>query len=734
MLGLTLMPAEAWHQPSSDVTYAGFDPNLVYAAGGRNGSAVSVSSEAVEMTAAPRTAPAVLLATTLLPKFRGSVDVTILGNEGAQDPLRVGIWSPWTVNGVFVDFGPAPKNEITIQTISDGAIASILESGKVVSSIPVGSYTVGTTYAIGVDVDRQAGKLSFRVSGSDLSGADVQVPVQGLSDLMSNVQMSLSAGSAPGTGAAAARLSNYQASLPHQRWWADKIDDARVRLLLIALSIMGSLLLAIRVGLWVRDDFRWRKPVVARLSTRRAVTLAGIGIAIAVYLAGNAFLFRLGGHPFDFGAEKLYAYTARTYGLADLFYLPNIVSLARVWLGVPYVETAFPYGPTFAFISAGEGWLTGLLSAKGGAISLFDIRLDVVIKSTNVAFGLADAVLIYAILRKIGSSRNWSLIAAALFLFNPAVWFSVAVWGQTHVISLFFVLLAVWMAEMRLVALAWLALAAATMTRPQMIVFAFIVGIIFLRKFTWRENLSAISIAVIATFVAILPMTLGTSPSLPVDITLNNFRIHQQAGNTALLSPVSLGGYSVWPLVTYLVAGQLGSARVFVASSEILAGGLTYQQVSQILTVLALVIVGVLLWLRRKSDFEGGGYLPQVALAISLFLMLVTEVVGTHFLLALPFLILCRRWMTAPAFWFVIIAWTVTTFVAMYGEMGTVLTVQSNPLLEPSHNRLTNAFIHLYGWDRFISVAVTANLCVVAWLAYLTWRRPATSARATPAT
>ena len=41
-------------------------------------------------------------------------------------------------------------------------------------------------------------------------------------------------------------------------------------------------------------------------------------------------------------------------------------------------------------------------------------------------------------------------IAAGLFLFNPAVWFSMSVWGQTHVFSLFLVLLAVLLAEKRL--------------------------------------------------------------------------------------------------------------------------------------------------------------------------------------------------------------------------------------------------------------------------------------------
>jgi len=86
---------------------------------------------------------------------------------------------------------------------------------------------------------------------------------------------------------------------------------------------------------------------------------------------------------------------------------------------------------------------------SGGAFALDDARVLYLIKSVNVLFGLADAALIYLILRQIRVDRRWSYIAAALFLFNPAVWFSMSVWGQTHVISLFLVLAAVLFAEKR---------------------------------------------------------------------------------------------------------------------------------------------------------------------------------------------------------------------------------------------------------------------------------------------
>ncbi len=125
---------------------------------------------------------------------------------------------------------------------------------------------------------------------------------------------------------------------------------------------------------------------------------------------------------------------------------------------------------------------------------------------------------------------------------------------------------------------------------------------------------------------------------------------------------------------------------------------------------------------RRRAAIDSGGYLPLVALGISSFLMLLTGVVATHFLLALPFLLLCRRWMGSTAYLYVAAIWTVTTLVPMFGDMGVVISQQDYPLLAPASNVVTRFFVYLYSWDRFITVAVVGNICAVVWLAFLTVR------------
>jgi hypothetical protein len=187
------------------------------------------------------------------------------------------------------------------------------------------------------------------------------------------------------------------------------------------------------------------------------------------------------------------------------------------------------------------------------------------------------------------------------------------------------------------------------------------------------------------------------------------------------LTTVSQDSYSVWPLVTYLVRGVSGVQRAFTPSSYLPIGPLTYQRVSQILTGgVLLVLAGLLLFKRRATDTPGG-YLPFVT--VGMFLMLMTGILATHFLLALPFLLLCRRWLGSGTYFYVIGIWTVTTLIPMYGDMGSVLTPHDYPLLAQSRNVITGAVIDLYSSDRFITAGVVANAAALIWVGYLALRQ-----------
>jgi hypothetical protein len=715
MLALTVTPAETWNPPADDALYKGFDANLIYTSTGRNGS-VQVTPSSIVMTAEPQSSPTANLFTTPLKKARASLDVSVNSENATGELFRVGIWSPWTGSGQFLAFGPPPQNEIAAETIQKGSPGPTLVGGEV-NRLVLGHYQAGTLYHLTFDLDKAQGLISTSVTSVDGTSGSAILSSSESPAIFGTVQLSLTASASPVSGTSRIVLSNYSLTLPHQRAWASKVADPRATALLVVLAIGG--LLAIVAAAVLR-----RRRLTQSAFRLKTLVKPWVLVALGVYLAGNALLFPLGAHPFDMSDERLYAYISKVYGTTHLFFLPNAVSLAAVWSGIPYGEFAFPYEPVTAYLSTATGWLNSLLFAGGGTFRVDSVRLEYLIKAINVLFGLADSVLIYLILRLLGATERWSLITAALFLFNPAVWFSMSIWGQTHVISLCFVLAAVYFAERGLPSWAWLALAAGCLTRPQMLVFGLLLGIVFLRKFPWQDNVRALSWTVIVVFVAIAPLTQATSPSLPIDIMLHNFNVQGAGGNNPKLTTVSQGAYSIWPLVTYITHGTSSTERAFTPSAETLIGSVTYQRAGQILTLAALLLVSVALWTRRQTRDEPGSYLAFVAVGITSFLMLLTGIVSTHFLLALPFLLICRRSMNPIAFWFVVVVWTIGTLVPMYGDMGVAISGRAYPLLSPQNNPVTHFVVNLYTWDRFITVAIVANICAVIWLAALAIRPP----------
>jgi hypothetical protein len=119
-----------------------------------------------------------------------------------------------------------------------------------------------------------------------------------------------------------------------------------------------------------------------------------------------------------------------------------------------------------------------------------------------------------------------------------------------------------------------------------------------------------------------------------------------------------------------------------------------------------------------------GAYLPVLAFGISGFLMFATGLAATHFILALPFILLCRPWLSARGYYSIVAGWTVTTLIAMYGILAVDLA-RADYLHAPlfgQHaplNSVTSFIGQLYTWDRSITVGVTVNTLIFIALALI---------------
>ncbi|HUF53827.1 MAG TPA: hypothetical protein VMR52_08650 [Dehalococcoidia bacterium] len=547
------------------------------------------------------------------------------------------------------------------------------------------------------------------------------VTAEELPGLFDSLRLTYTAVAETTGGISSVTLSNYELTIPHQRFYGIKVDDPLLKVPFSIALAAAFVLLAAQAVLYVRER-RVRRPAHSAVPRRSAVFTVTRGMlwcaaAIAVFLVGNAFLFGLGSHPFDMTAEKFWVYIAVTHSPAELYYLPNFVSLADVWNGGPWHEAVFPYGVVLAYIFTGIGATHAVFLGGPGGLEAQSFSVEFTIKATIVLFGLADGVLIYNITKGATKSQRWALIAAGAFLFNPAVWFSMSVWGQTHVVSIFFVLLGIWFMFRENATGSWLSLAACALTRPQMLVPVFLLAVVLLKLFPLNQNLRAGSWTVLVFSLVLAPFSLAISPSLPIDIIWNQFYFQEAGGNEAAQTIVSLGAFSIWPLVTAVAEGATGQERFHHLAADPLIDPLTYQRVSSLLAgSIVLITAGVILFRGRK---EGpAGYLLPVAIGTVGFFISKTGLAATHMLIVLPFLILCIGRVRTPSFWAIIAVWSLTTLVPMWGGLGGALTDVERlaPALHADNNPLTWLFMELYALDIFITVGVIGNIAVFVWL------------------
>jgi hypothetical protein len=554
-----------------------------------------------------------------------------------------------------------------------------------------------------------------------------------LPGLFKELRLSLSVSASSRAAITSAVVDSYAVVLPHQRWLTMRIDDLRNRILISILLVAGVVLCLIRFVEWARPRGTTRRLLsVGRVSTwlqvrlqtyfRSQVIMAVLGGG-ALYITLNSILFNIGSLNYDLLSGTVWGYVLVRYGISQIYQLPAVTGIAEAWGGVPFQEAAFPYLPIMAYIFSAVGWIYKLFLAEPSTFARDAFRLAFVIRGFNALFSYASALLIYRILRHQGVNSRWSLVAAGFFLLNPAVWFIGSVWGQTQSWSIFFLLLAIWLGEKGKIFRAWLALALTALTRQQMLVPATLLAVVFLRRFSCRQNLQAVTWLVIAVFLILGPFLFIIGSSLVVDLLANAAKLHVKGLNDQWTSLVSWGALSVWPLITRFAHGESGLDRLVLSSRTPLIGGITYWQLGNWLFGVFFVTLATMVGLRGPSGNDGRNYIPAIALGTLGLFLLKTEFAPFHGLPALVLVVLSRKSMDDVTYCATVAALTATTFLAMYSIAAVWLSynsIMSIGLFDPG-NSLTRFFRAFITRDWFISIGSLANLTVLAWLALVTF-------------
>jgi dolichyl-phosphate-mannose-protein mannosyltransferase len=146
-------------------------------------------------------------------------------------------------------------------------------------------------------------------------------------------------------------------------------------------------------------------------------------------------------------------------------------------------------------------WIFGSLSKQ---LSLSGTNLVYLIKLLPNLFDTATAFLIFAFVRK-RLDFKISLLATALYAFNPAVIFDAAVWGQYDAIYTFFLVLSLMLVFASKPKLSAVAFTVGLLTKPQSIALAPLIAFLIFRKHGWRSLLTSLLASAATIFVVMIP-------------------------------------------------------------------------------------------------------------------------------------------------------------------------------------------------------------------------------------
>jgi len=253
------------------------------------------------------------------------------------------------------------------------------------------------------------------------------------------------------------------------------------------------------------------------------------------------------------------------------------------------------YPPLSTYLFAAAGWLADTLSVSAMPD---ESLLNGLIKFPAILADVGTAALLVWQARK--QSAVWSILIAALYLLNPAIWYVSVYWGQTDAIYIFFLVAALILLAQGAVIPAWACYALSLGTKLQGLPFVFLI-----LTWTWVQHgrqalLKGLAASGVTGTLLVLPWLLnGRILSLIEAVISSSSRVVQSA-------------YNFW----FLLLGE----RAGTADAVHKPGSLpvSYQAISLVL-FFAVVFFVVFLIVRYKEQLSLSVAAVVLSLAAFLF-------------------------------------------------------------------------------------------------------------------
>ncbi len=265
--------------------------------------------------------------------------------------------------------------------------------------------------------------------------------------------------------------------------------------------------------------------------------------------------------------------------------------------------------------------------------------------------------------KKKNNAHTYSLLMAALILFNPAFFYNSAYWGQIDVIPIFFV---VWSLYLLIFTKRFMwsgvIFTFAVLTKPTALVFLPIYAVIFIQKYSFKEFFKTSLLGLFIFLLSFIPFLGNFNLLLP-------FTIYSPKRLAAQSLPyVTNGAFNFWVLVTWF-KGIKDTAPFLL--------GISYRVWGYILTSIFVVIT---LFFQRhsgksrrmsgrfqnrssKQQFRNDIFYVGFLIAFACFLFL-TKMHERYSMLPLPFLLLASIQNRKLLRWFIVLSFI--SFLNLY--------------------------------------------------------------------
>ncbi|MGE5556092.1 MAG: glycosyltransferase 87 family protein [Methanocella sp.] len=250
------------------------------------------------------------------------------------------------------------------------------------------------------------------------------------------------------------------------------------------------------------------------LDKREVLTLA---ILLLAAFAVRLLLFPLQGYANDMGTFSYWFNTAASQGIRPFY--------TYVLENVGWVD----YPPFNVYIFYAFGSLGRVFSS---------VDMSFFVKLAPTLFDVATSGVIYLFLRKYLSQKQ-TLIATALYAFNPAIIYNVAVWGQFDAIYTFFLLISMLLALKRKPEMSAVVFGIALLTKPQGIALLPLIAVLIFKKDGIKRLLTSTAAFVATIFIVILPFEWSNPVTFLSDIYFGAYGGYEFT---------SINAFNIWAL------------------------------------------------------------------------------------------------------------------------------------------------------------------------------------------